>query len=328
MHNVLVVEDWGARTDAVVQAAKDLGGNVQVSVETGVDWLGAHALKRLAQYDSFLVDFDLSMSRPGAKRMRGAVTFNGEPLDISTGMGVMLFLRLAMARAEYQQERDELTAGRPADQRKATIYSFVDLDEIQSMFFASAAAAWLGASFFKAVPDAKVLSQTLGNPAAAAAIAEAQVVDQAQAEFMSLMDWASGRPPFKDLQPEGQPLETYDFLSTFHKTYGSARTLVGKEAAAKHLEALAEVSGVMWQPTNATSQYQRELGLVQEEIRDFLDEFGNNLFYDRLGKPFREEPHVLEEVLRNSHLFWTSPDVRAALRWHRRHGAAGAGARP
>lgn len=318
-HKVLVVEDWGARTDAIRRAAHTMGEDlIKVSVKTGLDWVGDAPVDWLARFDSFLVDFDLSTTRPGARTAPNLVSISGEQVHVTTGMGAMLFLRDTMATPAYQQARTQVTAGRRPEQRQATIYSFVDLDEIQSLFFAAAAATWLDASFFKAVPDEQFLTTTLGNPIAAAQVFEARMVEQAKPAFINLMDSTPATETLREAAKAAHtPLETYDFLSSFYGSFGKSTKRVGQQAFDKHVDALEEVIGARWVVTHTTNSWHRELERVQGEIDDFLRDFGNGTYSERLNQRYTDDPWALQEVLSRSVLFWTAPDVRAGLRWHR-----------
>ncbi|MCO7274076.1 hypothetical protein [Cellulosimicrobium cellulans] len=159
---VLLVDDLEAKADIVAAVVKDTEDRDASTRYDVVHHSSAQRLVRaleeggvasLAELDVILVDFSLNTHRYGGLGPVVAVEHPApadgaavrvEEVELSTGIGVLLHLTRLLATEEYVAAR----GARPV----TALYTFVDLDEQTSRYFAAAAWSWFGVPVFSIRP--------------------------------------------------------------------------------------------------------------------------------------------------------------------------------
>lgn len=166
----LVVDDLGARTDAVRAAALPIPEVITIESVGSLDALVGDYADRLAEFDVIAVDAHMSSDRatspggidtfPDPARALSDDEVPMSELEITTGIGAMLWLEQMMGEPEYRQARVAMH-GPHKGNRNAYIYSFMDFTEPHSRLFAPAAYLWFEAELFPATATRDLMTKHL-----------------------------------------------------------------------------------------------------------------------------------------------------------------------
>lgn len=328
---VLLVDDLEAKADLVAQMVSDVerrdaSATYEIvhlsSAQRLVTMVEDDAVASLAEFDVILVDFSLNTHRYGGagpvvgiEIPAGADGVRVDEVELSTGIGVLLYLTQLLGTDEYRAAR----AGRPA-----ALYTFVDLDEPTSRYFAAAAWSWFGVPVFSIRP--KGMSEQLRR-LGHAGIDQERVEDASGAldellEYFRLVKRQSG------WMAEGAGTDAYKWL----------RVLQEKEVS-NDVEAYRKV-GLVSRATRTNRMTRTVEGVKVDLVRQFHDRLVDRLYHrvknlvasydqylvadwplavevrreDDTGRPDRDGARrTLRNELDRSLEFWSAEDVAAAL---------------
>lgn len=317
MKHYLVIDDLGERAQDLRTAAGSINARGPVLdlriVHRVADVVEAShdKARELARYDAFFIDFELATGRSVAPGAQFGLTIGTERMQVpvTTGLGVMLFLRDVVFKSKtYQEERDKLTADRPRNQRPARMYAFVNIAERRSQLYIGAAGAWFGAPYFKATTVGHL--QTWLNDLDKWADTSYYKLAQRQASGFDAV-----LPALEGAQHWGPFTEAYDFLRVFSKTHGSQAVMAAFRKAAHDELGLT----VTWDRANTT--FEARINDLQDALHTYLDPFAEMTAWADYKASEPTQPLV--KFLNETAVFWQEPDVRYALLAHR--GAPGSG---
>lgn len=314
MKHYLVIDDLGARAADLQAAAGKInedGRRVTITTVhrvTDVVEPSKEQCRELARYDAFFVDFELSTRRVTAPPATFRLPIAGVsvPVTVTTGLGVMLFLRRVFQTEAYREERERVTVDRPRERREARVYAFVDITERRSQLYVGAAGRWFDAPYFKAttVPH---LQTWLGDLDTWTTTAYYKLAHERSDRFDDVL------PPLVDARHWGPFTEAYDVLRIYLGTRGRQGLLAAFKEQAK------EELGVDVPWKHQTSQLAGRLNELQQLLHRYLDGFAPLDEWPDFKVRDHEQP--LADLLSATAEFWTEPDVRYSLLAHReRHG--------
>lgn len=318
MKRYLVIEDLGERTDELHRAVKVLqrqGVDVILDHETRVNRLldrGDYPVERLASYDAFFVDFHLSSDRFLARRpIEFPIKIGTDTVSVpaTTGMGVLLYLTNLVKTERYQVERKAQASHLPAGRWAPGFYSFVEIQDVQSQFYATAAQSWFGATYFRAIAVADTLAIWLAKLPEWKGSAEPQLVRDAVVPFEQLMDCKLTSTRFA----WGSLPEAYDWLRFYLEAGGRVGSLPEFRAVVARRTAMK----VKWK--NAPNEYSDRLDPIQNALKTLLETYAQGCTEDWPEEKFKlsDRPDRLLNILTMSSSFWMEPDVGFALKAHR-----------
>lgn len=303
----LVIEDGGYRIRPILQASQVLQSKgVEVLAIPTVPELFDVPAAVLASFDRVFVDFHLATDRLLTVPIHRPIRIGDAEQDvvITTGMGIILYLTDLQTRGALPAEKPQLL-------------TFVDASEDQSRLFIGATTAWFGIPYFHVSVDAKALAADLLDPDAAVRRAKTPQLIATCERFDDLIE---DRPtPTDALTRHGYTLipEVYDALSAYLAVRGAGGGFRGFQH-----EILTRFGIRLG--GNPTEHFAK--GYMQhlyDGVRRFLHAYAPDVaqewpdtFNIRLRSGERDH---LCDFLDNTHWFWSEPDVRAALMWHRAH---------
>lgn len=187
-------------------------------------------------------------------------------------------------------------------------YSFVEIQHVQSQFFAAAAQSWFGADYLRAIPNSHTLASMLEKLDVWRDSPQPTLVRGSTVPFDHLMDCMLDRGG----SAWGKIPESFDWLRCYLQAGGGRGGKEGfKRAVHQELDMTPKID-------NATLQIARRLDPVQDALEGFLDvysEKGTYVWPEAVQLSSSEDQ--IYDVLDKSRLFWTEPDVRFALKAHR-----------
>lgn len=309
MKRYLVIDDLGVRAEDLRSSVELINrGTPRIEVDIR-HWVGhvvdpsPDTYRELARYDAFFVDFELATNRLRQQLPTFETTIGGQPVEVpvSTGLGVMHFLREVVATPEYRAERDAVAGHLPRERRAARVYAFVDIEDRRSQLYIGAAGRWFGAPYFRATTTGH-LSRYLDALDDWTATAHHKLAARQAATFDSVLG------PLTDAK-WGQLRETYDALRIYAMTHGRHGALQAYKDAAR------DELGVEVRWSNPNTQLGGYLTELQAQLHAYLDGFAPLDPWPPLKVSENRQPLV--DLLQQTSAFWTEPDVRWALLAHR-----------
>jgi hypothetical protein len=269
----------------------------------------------LAGYTGAIVDFHLSTpTRPGYRCLRYPCTAEDCPglstdaylceedadrareehawhaaevpaVDVTTGLGAMLYIK---------QHAPDIT-----------LYGFCELSAHHSLLFLLAAQTWLGASAINAASPPEEIRFALSSPDPEDALPINKQLTRAAVGFTSLTD---------SLNFLTRPGEAVDWLGAYRQcgyrgTLAEFKSLLNKHFDVKTLESDIYI--------NIMCQWQAGLYRIMEAF-DMDTNGWPDLRQVKSAKHWDKKNPVLDFLKDNDYrTFFTSPDMRAALAYHR-----------
>lgn len=340
---VLLVDDLEAKADIVatiVKEAEDRDASTRYdivrhsSAQRLVQALEADGVASLAELDVILVDFSLNTHRYGAQGPVVAVAHpvpadgaavRVEEVELSTGIGVLLHLTRLLATEEYVAAR----GARPV----TALYTFVDLDEPTSRYFAAAAWSWFGVPVFSIRPKGMPEQlRRLGH----AGIDQERVDDGARAldellEYFRLAKRQSG------WMAEGTGTDAYRWLRVLqekevsndvesYRRVGLISSAIRMNRKSRKVERVTVDEVRQFHDRLVDRLYQRVKNLVASYDQYLVADWPLALELDRGKDEDGYDRNGVRRTLRNeldrTQEFWQAEDVSVALDLFRaRHGA-------
>ncbi|GAQ59882.1 hypothetical protein [Streptomyces scabiei] len=290
MMKYLLIDDQGKRSRVFAEQVS-LPGRLEFEIMDDPELLRDLDLEDLAEFDGAIVDFHLNTpSGPGYRPLTvvDPVRFDG-PVEVRTGMGAMLYLR--------QHVPD------------MSLYGMTELTHGHAQLFLAAAAVWLAADPLNVNEPPEILRRVLLAPDGEQARLQAshRQMSDSTGPFRRLMDSCLKR---KHLT------ETYDWLRCYRmcngprahrQVAGSVKRLLGLRIA-----------------VDAERTFFPMMTQWQTDLEAFVRAWGEDTTHwpdvttGVSAKTWAERNPVLDYVKSGAYeTFFNSPDVRAALTFHR-----------
>jgi hypothetical protein len=286
----LLVDDQGKRS-RVFDRQVSIPGELAFTMVDDPELLLDLTPEELAEFDGAIVDFHLNTS-PGPDYRPLTIddpALFGEPVEVRTGMGVMLYLLRHVPGM--------------------TLYGMTELTHAHAKLFLAAASVWLGAVPLNVGEPPEILRRVLLAPDGEQADLQAshrQMRDSAE-PFRRLMDSCLNRRYLK---------ETYDWLRCF-------RLCNGPRAHKQVASAVDRLLGVRV-GGDPDKTFFPMMTRWQTDLEDFARAWGEDtsdwpdVSAGVSAKTWAERNPVLDYVRPGAYdTFFNSRDVRAALTYHR-----------
>lgn len=336
MNKYLVVEDYGARMRYLRNALGAPRYDVEIDHIDSVNQLvparstvGDYPPEKLAEYEGFFIDFNLQEDRysTGVRFDLNSVTGNTVPVKVTTGIGVMLYLRQVQDTPEYLRVRQEIRRARPARPLRSPFFSFALLREPSTLFFAPAARSWFGAPHFSMQVSIDILKYQFDH---LDSLDEFRLGGKEVFGAVSNFDYFMAAPVYPgeikwNNHPNGSRVlkDMYDWLQMYLEGYGKKGGVAGFNDA---LLERHETTGT-WKPKDTKRLYAPRVIVMQQEMYDYLSSLkvspvhGDGAWESSkddwvIQSPADRKNDLLWEILRDSQNFWTQEDVRIALTEH------------
>ncbi|MFE7762542.1 hypothetical protein [Streptomyces sp. NPDC057438] len=290
MMKYLLIDDQGKRS-RVFDEQVSLPGRLEFEIMDDPELLRDLDTEDLAEFDGAIVDFHLNTpSGPGYRPLTivDPARFDG-PVEVRTGMGAMLYLR--------QHVPD------------MSLYGMTELTHGHAQLFLAAAAVWLAADPLNVNEPPEILRRVLlaADGEQAHLQASHRQMSDSTGPFRRLMDSCLKR---KHLT------ETYDWLRCY-------RMCNGPRAHRQVAGSVKRLLGLRI-PVDAERTFFPMMTQWQTELEAFVRAWGEDTAHwpdvttGVSAKTWAERNPVLDYVKSGAYeTFFNSPDVRAALTFHR-----------